>query len=56
MSKARTLLSNGNIKAAFQFGALIFAAGIVWAKVGGVEVQVAALTTRVDMLIKTLLP
>lgn len=56
MSKARSLLSNGNVKTAFQFDALIFAAGIVWAKVAGVETQVAALTTRVDMLIRTLLP
>ncbi len=55
MSKARTFLTNGNIKTVFQFGALIFAAGILWAKVSGVELQLADLTDRVDMVVRHLL-
>ncbi len=56
MSKARAFFGNGNVRMLLQAGALVFAAGVVWAKVAGVEAQVAALTTRVDMLIRTLLP
>lgn len=55
MGKAKELLANGNTKAVLQIAALIFAAGILWAKVAGVESQLAVLTSRVDMLVHHLL-
>ena len=56
MGKARAFFANGNVKAVVQVAACVFAAGILWAKVAGVETQVGALTARVDMLIRALLP
>ena len=55
MAKIRDLLANGNVKTLFQFGAIIFAAGILWAKVSGLETQVGDLKDTVDTLVKHLL-
>jgi hypothetical protein len=55
MSKAKDALSNGNVKTVFQFGAIIFAAGILWAKVSGLETQLGDLKNTVDVLVHHLL-
>jgi hypothetical protein len=55
MAKARDVLSNGNVKTVFQFGAIIFAAGILWAKVSGLEAQLGDLKNTVDVLVHHLL-
>jgi hypothetical protein len=54
MSKARELLANGNTKTVFKYGAIVFAAGIVWARLSSVENQVSALTLQVNTQISAL--
>ncbi len=54
MSKARGFFANGNAATAFRVAGAIFLAGVLWAKVSGLETQVAALTTQVNIQIADL--
>ena len=55
MAKGRELVGNGSAKAAFKVAGVVFLAGVLWAKVSGLESRVGELTTQVNMLVKYLL-
>lgn len=55
VSKVRGFFANGHTKLLLQLAAVVFAAGILWAKVASIETQLATLTEQFHMIVHHLL-